>query len=162
MTLKQFDHRVAACVGRLPHGLMVPFLVLGWLSAPLCWAVILLVIYIMEPATPTPLWVMALLPLSGMVKLVVRRARPEGRYAESQRIVSYSFPSSHTYSATLAGGYVALLLLNASLLWAAAGIIGLIGLIGISRVFIGAHYPSDVLGGWILGVMTGIVFACVT
>ena len=33
-----------------------------------------------------------------------------------------------------------------------AGIITLIALIGISRILLGVHYVSDVLGGWALGI----------
>jgi undecaprenyl-diphosphatase len=36
---------------------------------------------------------------------------------------------------------------------AAGGLAFLIFLIGLSRVYLNVHYPSDVLGGWLLGFL---------
>ena len=86
------------------------------------------------------------------VKGIVRRPRPWAAYPGEleclQPVPSHSFPSGHTSfafsaatSLTLAypRWYVAL----PAYLWA--------GAVGYSRMYVGAHYPSDVIAGAILG-----------
>lgn len=72
---------------------------------------------------------------------VVARARCSGRGA---------FPSSH--ATNIAG--VALLLGWRYRRWAISAALAAL-MVGYSRVYLGVHYPSDVLGGWILGGLLG-------
>ncbi|MDO7835432.1 phosphatase PAP2 family protein [Sphingobium sp. HBC34] len=62
---------------------------------------------------------------------------------------SYSFPSGHAAGNMMFFGAVAMLAGARSGYWAAAAIIALIG---ISRVWLGVHWPSDVTAGWIEGL----------
>jgi len=64
----------------------------------------------------------------------------------------YSFPSGHT--ATAFGAAFALF---GQIGGFSYGAIALAPLIGFSRVYLGAHYPSDVVAGAFLGVLVGIV-----
>ncbi|MBQ5951018.1 MAG: phosphatase PAP2 family protein [Lachnospiraceae bacterium] len=61
----------------------------------------------------------------------------------------YSFPSGHSSNAVVIYGSLAAHEKKRSLLWAAAVVLPL--LVGFSRVFVGAHFPTDVLCGWLLG-----------
>lgn len=100
----------------------------------------------------TALWLVATV-VGGMllnvaIKQVFAAPRPD-LLPHLDIVHSYSFPSGHAAGnlvffaalAMLAGGRVA---------WAAASLIIL--LIGASRVWLGVHWPSDVLAGWIEGV----------
>lgn len=98
-----------------------------------------------------------------LVKALVRRSRPFIRLTQT-RIVGHraggrSFPSGHTsqafFMATLMAGYFHAGILAACLLYAIAL------LVGITRMYVGAHYPRDVLAGAILGSAWGLLGAIV-
>lgn len=89
------------------------------------------------------------------IKALIGRDRPEPLY---RAVVEsgFSFPSGHTTNALIILGTVAWLIsmvtadrtLRATA-WVAAGILAVA--VGLSRVYLGVHYPSDVLAGWVLG-----------
>lgn len=61
-----------------------------------------------------------------------------------------AFPSGHTQASTVFWGFLATQVKKPWLSWL-AGI--LIVLVGVSRVYLGAHWPVDVLGGWGIGLV---------
>src|SRR5581483_6210140 len=70
----------------------------------------------------------------------------------------YSFASGHSIGATLLYGQIALFLIpviksrrGRVCLFAAAGVV--VALVGFSRIALGAHYLTDVLGGVFFGMM---------
>ena len=63
----------------------------------------------------------------------------------------YSFPSGHSTNAVTVYGSLGLYL-HKRYLTAAAIVIPF--LIGFSRIVVGAHYPTDVLAGWLLGLLS--------
>ena len=63
----------------------------------------------------------------------------------------YSFPSGHSANAVTVYGSLAAHEKKRKLLWALAVVLPL--LVGFSRVFVGAHFPTDVLCGWVLGAL---------
>ena len=101
-----------------------------------------------------------------MIKNLVQRLRPyfvpgynvkllrlidEGADPMDVAAQGYSFPSGHSGSAVAAYGSLAAHEKKRKLLWVLAIVLPL--LVGFSRVFVGAHYPTDVLCGWLLGAI---------
>lgn len=100
------------------------------------------------------------------LKLVVARPRPD---LLTPIVVEpgYSFPSGHSLSAMAAYGVIAVLVGRSDLPRTArlviTGLLGLlVALIGLSRVYLGAHYPTDVIGGWLMGFAWVTLFAALS
>jgi undecaprenyl-diphosphatase len=104
-------------------------------------------------------------PLTTLLKEYFGRVRPD--FAEGgARYESLSFPSGHSSGiATLVTVALLLawpLLTRRTRRWAMVVGVVLVVLVGLTRMWLGVHYLSDVLGGWALGVgwslLTALVF----
>jgi undecaprenyl-diphosphatase len=94
---------------------------------------------------------------STVVKLVVDRPRPPGGSEVEALVTAASYPSGHTVRAVLMAG-----LIVAAVGWRhrstavrAAAItagVAFAALVGLARIASGEHWPTDVLGGLMLGV----------
>jgi len=94
-----------------------------------------------------------------LVKFLIHRSRPFIRLAQA-RIVGYrargrSFPSGHT-SQTFFMATLMVQHFHASV-WLAILLYSIALLVGITRMYVGAHYPRDVLAGAILGSAWGLL-----
>ena len=99
---------------------------------------------------------LASLLFTDIVKELVERPRPPG--ADLVETSGWSFPSSHALSCTTTYGILAVVVWRTSwprrlrLAAIAAGVTVPI-MVGLSRIGLDVHYPSDVLGGWLAGVV---------
>ncbi len=93
--------------------------------------------------------------LNEVLKYLFHRSRPALAHP-LVKLESYSFPSGHAVSATVFYGFVAILLCSSvpsrvRRVVIRLGAIALILAVGFSRVYLGVHYPTDVLGGMFEG-----------
>jgi undecaprenyl-diphosphatase len=91
--------------------------------------------------------------LQAGLKLVVERPRP-ALWAGSVALATFAFPSGHalasaTFYPLLARGVGKLRSRWAAWAYAFAGLMALY--IGFGRLYLGVHWPTDVLAGWTLG-----------
>lgn len=95
------------------------------------------------------------------VKLIVRRPRPplyDARIVQS----GFSFPSGHATMAAVFYATLAVILVTALRSnWLRTIVIlvasTMIVWIGLSRIYLGVHYPSDVLAGWAAGILWALL-----
>lgn len=101
------------------------------------------------------------LAIGSMLKLGFARPRPD-LVPHGSHVYTHSFPSGHAMLA--AATYLSLALLSARLvtnrhlqILAVVLAIGVTVAVGLSRVYLGVHWPSDVLAGWALGTVWALI-----
>jgi undecaprenyl-diphosphatase len=160
--IQNFDRSVSHLVSQLPRSLDPFFLFVTQLGDPITvcviafcigvWAFFQRSISLVAAAAAIPLTLL----VGYCIKLIFERARPAIDLGYSLRLDSFSFPSGHSSGSMIAYGLLAYLAwCNLPPVWnvVVAITLGLVPFfVGLSRIYLGVHYPSDVLAGWLLGL----------
>jgi undecaprenyl-diphosphatase len=131
----------------------------GVILAPL---VILVVVLFYRARRPHHAWLFGLAIggaeiLDQTLKLLFHRPRPEPFFG-LPKPATYSFPSGHAMVCACFFGLAAALIAGRELrrgsriaIWAAAALCA--AMIGFSRIYLGVHYATDVIGGWVAAIL---------
>ena len=127
-----------------------------------------LVLLVLRRAWWTAAWLVIAIsligPLNTLFKIYFGRVRPDFEHGGA-RLDSLSYPSGH--SSGIATLVTVALIMAWPLLaararhWALAAGVVLVLLVGLTRMWLGVHFLSDVVGGWSLGVAWSLLTALV-
>lgn len=122
------------------------------------WFYVILVLVLVVLKNRKDIWIgIHLLIIQGInrvIKALVKRARPPQMY-HLVKETNYSFPSGHSMSAMAGYGLLIIEVQKSSLKYKTIIKVFLaimIFLIGLSRIYLGVHYFSDVIGGFLLSL----------
>jgi undecaprenyl-diphosphatase len=158
----RFDTVVTRFVQRWPRWLKTPMLVITNTGQPAVMTMLAvaagMIAWRNDDKTTTLAFAIGLAAMgaNSILKHYVHRTRPDTLYVSNMYFKSSSFPSGHSFSATVVCGLliVSLAHLAAGMAFAAVGLMMIALAVGISRVYVGAHFPTDVIAGWLLGSAT--------
>lgn len=117
-------------------------------------AIVILMIVKSKKDLYTGIHLLIIQGINRIIKFIVKRPRPDKIYHLVVE-TNYSFPSGHSMSAMAGYGFFMIELKNSqcqykNILMFMAGL--MIFLIGLSRIYLGVHYFSDVIGGYLLSL----------
>lgn len=168
--INQFYRRIETAICQLPAGFYWPMRLITSLASVvitglvLVWLSWLVYAQASRPAFKIIITIIATIGSCGLLKNLIRRSRPDSEYSQQMFFKTYSFPSGHASSAMAVYGSLAYWwvdqLSSSAAIAVIMGLASLIMIIGVSRVYLRAHYLSDVLAGWLLGGLVLIVINC--
>ena len=162
-SVQELDNRLTDLIQDLPPSAKQIMLSLSFLGEPLLVLSVGFVGFASAAARHQTdvekafIYAAAAFALSTLLKLLLRRARPHNIDVRTLGVRSYSFPSGHAFGTVIFYGlfsYLDLKYLSHPWNVLIGSVVGiLIFLTGVSRVYLKVHYPSDVIGGWLLGLI---------
>lgn len=165
-TVREFVHRYSSSQGAVAmsdisflasSALLVPTVIVAVVALALCSE--------RRNALLLGLTMLGEVSLEHGLKQLFHRARPAPFFGIPLPD-SFAYPSGHALASVCFYGTVATIICRRYMkrswpraaVWAAAVL--MIGLVGLSRIYLGVHYPTDVIGGYLVGT-AWVVFATI-
>jgi len=158
--LKGFDQTITSFVRRpFPH-FFIWYTKFANSLTIIILAIVVIALFIVWKYYAEALWLFINTALiagvgNSLLKLFFMRQRPTLEHLVTEH--TYSFPSGHAVGSTLFYGTILLILpifiKNKTVRLCVQILLGIgIFMIGVSRIYLGVHFPSDILGGFCLGL----------
>lgn len=151
----RFDSRLTAAITGWPKWLQQPMLAVTFIGQPVCLIIMAVIVAALNQNNHRIVLALAAalgaMLINSLVKHFVHRTRPDTLYVSNMYFKTASFPSGHAFGGVVVMGLLAYLTGTYVGTAFAAPIVLLIASIGLSRVYLGAHYPTDILAGWVFG-----------
>lgn len=161
--LYKFDSSIITAVQAWPQWFYLPMLFITNVGQPIVMIIAALPFSVMALSRENAWLLIAsgvvplTIGLTMILKSLLQRARPKTEYVQNMLVTSFSFPSGHAAGAMIGCGFLAYIAWHAladPLGFIISGLLlFMIIAVGVSRVYLGAHYPSDVIGGWLVGAV---------
>lgn len=163
----RFDSSVTIFVSQWPSWILTPMIIITNVGQPIVMALAAVAVgawawyHAQTRITFSMGAALVAMGINSILKHYVHRTRPDTLYVSEMYFKTSSFPSGHAFSAMVVCALFAYLAVKyVPGLWGWIGAILLIVfalLVGVSRVVVGAHYPTDVLAGWLLGAIFAVL-----
>src|SRR6056297_1995051 len=157
LKVSEIDLKIFNCIFNYRREVILPrfFRVISFIGDGYFYPLLLLLILREHPDMFRRAFIMTLIgfgiefPFYKLLKFFIKRDRPFNTH-DIENVVfpidEYSFPSGHTTAAFLVA-FIAIIYLPVF----AAVLYFFAFLVGVSRIYLGVHYPGDIFGGAILG-----------
>jgi undecaprenyl-diphosphatase len=163
VSINDFDNNITAYIQAWPAAVRSLMTGASFIGQPIVIVAVAGISFLVTVHRGQPNWAYAFIAgllaflFSTALKSFLHRTRPDTLYVTTMRFKSYSFPSGHSFGSLIIFGLLASLAAQHSpAAWglaAVAAAVILIVVIGVSRIYLGAHFPTDVLGAWLLSSM---------
>jgi undecaprenyl-diphosphatase len=163
-SIRKFDAFWSVNMKKLPHWLNKPMEGITFFGEPLVILPVLAILAFFAINNDDRLLLKILvigligIAINSFGKWIFARRRPDSLYVKKMWLHTFSFPSGHAGGSVITYGICAIMawhLFGPSIgvpLVIAAALISF--LIGLSRVYLEAHFMSDVIAGWTIGLIT--------
>lgn len=160
--LTSFDHTIISFIQQITPAKTHFFKIITFLGSPIFVAglsAVLLIMLLWRHRKIEAFYLgINMVVVAGIINQILKHVfqRPRPDFLRLASAHGFSFPSGHAMGSMLLYGtlliFITVWTKNRYVHWIAGILLAiLVLLIGMSRIYLGVHYPSDIMGGWLVG-----------